>query len=124
MEEEVIPPKLLGLIEALSSSRTRVRAEGPETTSFVVQSGVERGDNLSPTLFKNAIDYVLERALRSSQDVQVEENLYLNNLTDADDIALLGDSAEAFQDALDNIDRFAKVVGLRINPSKNKVTSK
>ncbi len=54
----------------------------------------------------------------------MEENLYLNNLTDADDIALLGDSAEAFQDALDNIDRFAKVVGLRVNASKTKVMSK
>ncbi len=51
------------------------------------------------------------------------EYLYLTDLTYADDIALLGDSAEAVQDALNNIDRFAKVVGLRINASKTKVMS-
>ncbi len=45
------------------------------------------------------------------------------DLTYADDIALLGDSAEAVHDALDNIDRFAKVVGLRINATKTKVMS-
>ncbi len=78
---------------------------------------------MSPTLFNYAIDFVLERALRDSQGVQVGENLYLTDLTYADDIALLGDSAEAVQDALDNIDRFAKVVGLRINASKTKVLS-
>ncbi len=49
------------------------------------------------------IDFVHERALQTSQGVQVEENLYLIDLTYADDIALLGDSAEAVQDALDNI---------------------
>ncbi len=78
---------------------------------------------MSPTLFNYAIDFVLERALRGSQGVQVGENLYLTDLTYANDIALLGDSAEAVQDALDNIDRFAKVVGRRIDASKTKVMS-
>ncbi len=38
-------------------------------------------------------------------------------------IALLSDSAAAVQDALNNIDPFAKVLGLRINASKTKVMS-
>ncbi len=59
--------------------------------------------------FNYAIDYVLERALRGSQGVQEWEYLYFTDLTYADDIAL-GDSAEAVQDAFDNIDRFVKVV--------------
>ncbi len=78
---------------------------------------------MSPTLVNYATDFVLERALRGSQDVQVGENLCLTDLTYADDIALLGDTAEAIQDALDNIDRFAKVVELRTNASKTKVMS-
>ncbi len=41
MEEDVTPPKLLRLIEAyFSSTLTRVRAAGQETTAFDVQSGV------------------------------------------------------------------------------------
>ncbi len=74
-------------------------------------------------MFNNAINFVLERALQNSQRIQVGENLYLTDLTYADDIALFGDSAEAVQDALDNIDRFVEVVGLRINASKTKVMS-
>ncbi len=93
-------------------------ATGQETTSFEAQSGVRQGDNMSPTLFNYAIDFVLENALRGLQGVQVGEYLYLTDLTYANDIALLGDSAEAVQDALNNIDRFAKVVGLRINASR------
>ncbi len=96
MAEDGIPPKLLRLIKAYcSSTRTRVRAAGQETTSFEVQSGVRPGDNMSPTLFNYAIDFVLVRALRSSQGVQVGGSLYLTDLTYADDTALLGDSAEA-----------------------------
>ncbi len=70
--------------------------------------------------------HVLRKILalnRGSQGVQVGDNLYLTDLTYADDIALLGDSAEAVQDAVDNIDRFAKVMGLWINASKTKVMS-
>ncbi len=51
------------------------------------------------------------------------ENVYLTDLTYADDIALLGDSAEALQGALDNFGRFAKVVGRWMNASKTKVMS-
>ncbi len=74
---------------------------------------------MSPTLFTYAIDFLL----RGSQGVQVGEYLYLTDLTYADDIALLGDRAEAVQDALNNCDRVAKVVGLRINASKTMVMS-
>ncbi len=76
---------------------------------------------MSPTLFNYAIDFVLERDFRSSQGVQVGEKLNRTDLTVSNDTGLIGDSAEAVQDALDNIDRFAKVVGLRINASKAKV---
>ncbi len=75
------------------------------------------------TLFNYAIDFVLERALRGSQGIQLVENLNLTDLTYADDIALLSDNAKAVQDALDNIDRFDKKVWLRINASKTKVLS-
>ncbi len=60
-------------------------------------------DNIYPTLFNYAINFVLELALRGSQGVQVGGNLYLTGLMYADDIALLGDSAEAVQDALSSI---------------------
>ncbi len=48
------------------------------------------------------------------------ENFSITDLMYADDIALLGDSMEAIQVALNNIDRYSKVVGLRINASKTK----
>ncbi len=39
----------------------------------------------------------------------------------ADDIAPLGDSFEAVQDALEGVERYATAVGLRINAAKTKV---
>ncbi len=100
-----------------------MRAAGQETTAFEVQSGVRQGDTMSPTLFNYAIDFVLEHALRSSHDVLLGENVNLIDLTYADDIALLGDSTKAIQSALNNIERFLKVVGLRINASNTKVST-
>ncbi len=41
----------------------------------------------------------------------------------ADDIALLGDSFEAVQDALEEVERNAAAVGLRINAAKTKLPS-
>ncbi len=70
MDEDGVPSKLLRLIKSYYSS---TRVAGQETTSFEVQSGVRQGDNMSPTPFKYAIDFVLERALRGSQGVQVGE---------------------------------------------------
>ncbi len=52
----------------------------------------------------------MERALRTSNGVVVGEN-FNTDLTYEGDIALLGDSMKAIQDALNNIDRYAKVVG-------------
>ncbi len=51
------------------------------------------------------------------------ENFNITGRTCADEIALLGDGMEAVQDALNNIDRYLKVVGLRINASKMKAMS-
>ncbi len=69
---------------------------------------------MSPTPLNYAIDFVLGRALRSSHGVVVEKNFSMTYLTYADAIALLGDSMEAIQVALNNINRYSKVVGLRI----------
>ncbi len=51
------------------------------------------------------------------------ENFSITDLTYADGITLLGDSMEAIQGHLNNIDRYSKVVGLRINASKTTVIS-
>ncbi len=74
MEEDGTPSKLLRLTH-YSLTLVLVRAAGQETTVFEVQSGVRQGDNMSPTLFNYAIDFVPERALRSSYGVVVGENV-------------------------------------------------
>ncbi len=64
MEKDGIPLKLLRLIKAYyASTRTRVPAADQETTSFEVQSNVLQVDNIYPTLFNYANDFVLERDL-------------------------------------------------------------
>ncbi len=98
-EEDGILPKLLRLFETYySSTRTRVRATDQETAIFEVQSDVRQGDNMFPTLFKYTIDFAW---------CPSGGNLYLIDLTYANDVPFLGDSTEAVQDALDNIDRLA-----------------
>ncbi len=110
MKEGEILPKMLRLIEATySSTQIRVRAAGQKTISFEMLSDVRQGDDMPPILFNYAIDFDLERALRRSQGVQADKNLYTTDLTHADDITLRGDSAQSSPSpsSLDNIDRFA-----------------
>ncbi len=47
----------------------------------------------------------------------------ITDLSYTDDIALLGDSSKAVQDALEGVERYAAPVGLRINVAKTKVLS-
>ncbi len=51
------------------------------------------------------------------------KKINLTDLTYVGDIVLLGDSAETIQDVHNGIDRYAKVVCLRIDALKTKVIS-
>ncbi len=70
---------------------------------------------MSQTLCNYIIDFFLEQPLRCTQAVHVKKNLFLTDQMNTDDIVLLADSAKAVQYALNNIDHFVKVTGLRIN---------
>ncbi len=64
-----------------------------------------------------------KETLQDVPGVQVSSTVSITDLAYADGIALLGDSFEAVQDALEGVERYAAAVGLRINATKTKVLS-
>ncbi len=78
---------------------------------------------MSPTLFNYIIDWILREAQQDATSVQVSSTVSITDLAYADDIALLGDSFEAVQGALEGVERYAAAVGLHINAAKMKVLS-
>jgi len=57
-----IPPKLIRLFKlTLENTMLKVKVNNTHTSEFRVESGVKRGDPLSPTLFSLVIDTVLKK---------------------------------------------------------------
>ncbi len=73
---------------------------------------------MSSTLVNYIIDWILRTELQDVPGVQVGSTVSITNLAYADDIALLGDSFEAVQEALEGVERYAAAVGLRVFAAK------
>ncbi len=56
MAADGMPPKLVRLIRAYSSTKMKVRVSGSDSMSFEIRSGVRQGCALPPTLFNFTID--------------------------------------------------------------------
>ena len=88
---------------------------------------------LSPTLFNFAVDWLLSRALSEFEGVEVgwcpfqddEINFYqpltVTDLDYADDIAIMADSIDAAQSALNAVQEEASMLGLLVSAAKTKV---
>jgi hypothetical protein len=60
LTQNKIPPKLIRLMK-LTLENTKVKVNNAYTEEFRVESGVKRGDPLSPTLFILVIDTVIKK---------------------------------------------------------------
>ncbi|BHF85091.1 hypothetical protein SprV_1002824900 [Sparganum proliferum] len=119
-----VPAKIITMIKAYYRSTTaRVLVRNNLPQPFGIRSGVRQGCILSPILFNYAIDWVLGRALRESDGVEIAPGHRLTDLDYADDIALLASSSGDLQSMVSRVNEVAKSVGLSINAGKTKVFS-
>ncbi|BHF81512.1 hypothetical protein SprV_0802464300 [Sparganum proliferum] len=119
-----VPAKIIAMIKAYYRSTTaRVLVRNNLSQPFGIRSGVRQGCILSPILFNYAIDWILGRALRESDGVEIAPGHRLTDLDYADDIALLASSFGDLQSMVSRVNEVAKSVGLSINAGKTKVFS-
>ncbi|BHF83424.1 hypothetical protein SprV_0902656600 [Sparganum proliferum] len=119
-----VPAKIIAMMKAYYRSTTaRVLVRNNLSHPFGIRSGVRQGCILSPILFNYAIDWILGRALRESDGVEIAPGHRLTDLDYADDIALLASSFGDLQSMVSRVNEVAKSVGLSINAGKTKVFS-
>ncbi|CAI9715828.1 Hypothetical predicted protein [Octopus vulgaris] len=122
MQADGIPSKLLNFIKAYyRSTRSRVRVYGEVSEYFEIRSGVRQGCVLSPTLFNYAIDWITTNALREFSGITVGHNFFVKDLDYADDIAILGETFADVQFAINELQRVASQIGMKVNAPKTKI---
>ena len=85
---------------------------------FPIRNGLKQGDALSPLLFNFALEYAIKR-------VQVNQDGLKLNGTDqllayADDVNILGGSADAVKENAEALLVATKEIGLEVNADKTK----
>ena len=88
---------------------------------FEVKTGVRQGCARCPTIFNNAIDYIIDRALQDYAGVQFGRNVRVSDLAYADDIVLVGLNCDDVQAAHNCVQAAARGVGMTTTASKTKV---
>ena len=87
------------------------------TEPIQTERGVRQGCPLSPTLFAMGINHILQDLTKREEGVSVH-GIKLNNMSFADDLALLANSGSDLQKLLDLTADSLRKVGLRLNASK------
>ncbi|CAG9134902.1 unnamed protein product [Plutella xylostella] len=113
-----IPAKIVSMVEvATKESRMKVRVGGELTEEFAVVTGLKQGDALSPMLFNLALEHVLRGVLELDFGLQLNGKHKVVGY--ADDLAVLGKTAEEVRKAAKLLDTEAGKIGLRINRGKS-----
>ncbi|KAI5731310.1 hypothetical protein M8J77_008047 [Diaphorina citri] len=109
--------------QTLTNTESKVKFAGEVSRSFNVQTGVRQGDWLSPLLFNCVLEKVIREWRRRTEEEGIQkikigrknENLEIDCLAFADDLAILSDNIE---DATKQINILKEVSG-RKNRSTN-----
>ena len=83
--------------------------DGKLLPPIVTSTGLKQGDNLSPILFDVFFDDVELIVDSECEAVVLRNELSLNHLLYADDMAILSLSSEGLQHSLDNLYEYCKV---------------
>jgi hypothetical protein len=102
------------------SSRSTLKINDLLTDWFETSSGVKQGDTLSPSLFCIFINDLITEINSSLTGINIG-NRHVGILLYADDIALISDSEENLQKALDIVYRWSTQNIIKFNQSKSNV---
>ena len=114
--------KFLMSIVALVNNVLQIpKINGKLLPPIVTSTGLKQGDNLSPILFDIFFDDVELIFDSKCEPVVSSDELSLNHLLYADDMAILSLSSEGRQHSLDNLHEYHKVWYLDVSIKKPKV---
>uniref|UniRef100_A0A2D4KYH2 Reverse transcriptase domain-containing protein n=1 Tax=Micrurus paraensis TaxID=1970185 RepID=A0A2D4KYH2_9SAUR len=116
--------KMLNLIYATQTARIMINGE--ITNTFEIKKGVRQGCPLSPLLLLTILETLLDR-IRSNKEIKgtkIKTQEYKLQ-TFADDLVfVIEDPLNTGPILLDEIDKFSKLAGLKINKDKTKMLVK
>ena len=97
-----------------NNSKSCIKIKNHHTEFFTVKLGVNKGDNLSPNLFKIFMNDLPEY-LKDANDPIILKDKKVHCLMYADDVILLSHSATGLQSNLDKLQKFCSDWCLKVN---------
>ena len=98
-----------------------VRLNGEMSEFFTSENGLKQGHNLSPTLFCTYINSLLQKLNETGLGIEVSESRKLCVLAYADDIVIIGKTADELQTLLNCLGDWCSNWRVMINTSKTNV---
>ena len=92
-----------------------------QTDWFSNITGVKQGDNISTTLFALYLNDLAEIILNSGKGVKLNDNLSVQILMYADDIALVSENEQNLQDMINIVYDWCSQWGMKLNVEKSKI---
>ena len=119
-----IPKQIVNAIAVIySSNKSKVRLGEKLSEAFHITTGVLQGDTLAPFLFIIILDYILKQT-DPNHGIKThlpDSDVSLPDLDFADDIVSFDSKETAAGEHLQNLEREAATVGLKINGDKSKI---
>ena len=114
--------KFLKIIEAMLNNVTQIpKINGYFLSPILTTVGLKQGDNLSPILFDIFFDDVEEIFDEYCVPVSLSDDLSINHLLYADDMALLSLSSDGLQNSLNKLYTYCNKWKLEVSTIKTKV---
>jgi hypothetical protein len=122
LKEYRIPHKIINLVkEMYQDSTLHILHEGALSKPIVANSGVKQGYVLSPTIFIIVMNYIIKMVTANKRrGITWKLTERLEDLDYADDICLLSQSYKDMKQKLEDLNKEAVKVGLKMNASKTK----
>lgn len=119
-------PKLVKMIElTLTNTKSKIKFRGELSEEFEIKTGLRQGDGLSPILFNCALEYIMrEWEMTNPKNIQIgyrKENIKLNCLGFADDLAFLANKVAETKTQITSLEEIANKIGLKISYEKTKL---
>ena len=125
-----IPDSIVDIINLLYvNTKGKVITPDGDTELFDILAGVLQGDTLAPYLFIIALDYCMRQALSKHPEIGFTIKPYRRRRVKAerisdtdfeDDIALIADTVKEVEMLMQEVERVAATVGLKMNEGKTK----